>query len=178
MSAKLQWLIGRTIFFLLMLSFSFPAGTSSGQNAGIYRTQDSAQEVEMPQDDIGVMVKLATERAEYQPGETVALALAIVAQGEDHTLIFRISQRFDVTATRNGMEVWRWSEDRVFLMVLGDETFRRDDPTVFVMTWDLRDNKGIFLPEGEYQIRGILTAEDALYSQPVTIRVGHHSPGK
>ncbi len=118
-----------------------------------------------------VMVKLATERESYRVGDVVPLAIVVVSREEEQELSFRTSQRFDVSATREGEVLWRWSADRVFLMALGWEAFLRGDPTVHVITWDLRDDEGECVPPGEYELQAVLTAEEAVHSKPITIHV-------
>ncbi len=121
--------------------------------------------------DQAVIVKLATARYTYSVGDVAPLALVAVPREEEEELFFRTSQRFDVFATREGNVVWRWSAGRVFLMVLGWETLLRDDPALYVLTWDLRDNEGEYVPPGEYQLHGVLAAEDPVHSAPVAIQV-------
>lgn len=130
---------------------------------------------EVKEGDPALIVKLATERETYYVGDVVPLAIVVIPWEEEQEVTFRTSQRFDVSAAREGEVVWRWSADRVFLMALGWETFLRADPAVYVVTWDLRSNEGEYVPPGEYELAGVVTAEEAVHSEPITIQVEHQA---
>ena len=118
-----------------------------------------------------VVLRIATDAQQYQTGDTAAVAMVVLPRDQTATAEFRTAQRFDFAAYRGDREVWRWSADKMFAQVLGEETYHRDDPVLYVVTWDLKDNDGEPLPAGRYEVHGELAAHPPLCSPAVTIEI-------
>lgn len=118
-----------------------------------------------------VVLRVATDAQRYQTGDTAAVAMVVLPRDQTATVEFRTAQRFDFAAFGGDRQVWRWSAERMFAQVLGEETYHRDDPVLYVITWDLKDNDGEPLPAGRYEVHGELAAHPPLCSPAVTIEI-------
>ncbi|AUX10619.1 hypothetical protein AArcSl_3008 [Halalkaliarchaeum desulfuricum] len=87
-------------------------------------------------------------------------------------LSFRSGQRVDFVVERvddadgtgDGQEVWRYSDGRLFTQALGRETLEPGESLSYGAIWEDP-------PAGEYEVRGVLTAEnvDAEASMVVSV---------
>ncbi len=81
-------------------------------------------------------------------------------------LPFLTAQRYDVVVLdAHGKEVWRWSADRMFAQVLGEERLKPGG----ALTYRARI-PGILAP-GRYTVRGVVPAAGASISTSVQITV-------
>ena len=71
-------------------------------------------------------------------------------------LIFSSSQRYDFVVEKEGKEIWRWSKDKLFAMMLGELTLQPDQSLVYQEIWAQEDNAGNLVPPGRCEIIGIL----------------------
>lgn len=110
-----------------------------------------------------VELTVDTDRESYAPGDTVEVTLVVRNRGEGTvSLAFRTSQRYDVRIEDGSAdEVWRWSADRGFLQVLGDETLEAGEE----LRWTERFTGA--LEPGEYTAVGVVTSRP----EPLTDRV-------
>jgi len=111
---------------------------------------------------------LSTDKAEYAAGEPVVIVLTVFNHsGREVTFRFTSSKRYDFTIQdENGNEMWRWSEGRMFLMVLGEEVIGPGREEVIYTERYTGE-----LKSGNYQVTGILAAADKAMSGSVTIVV-------
>ena len=99
-----------------------------------------------------VGIDLTTYGAFYDQGKPVRLTITVAAS-EPVTLYYRTAQRYDIVATnQEGQEVWRWSKDKAFGEVLGEETLEENEFLTFNESWDQRDNDGQPVPAGNYTV--------------------------
>lgn len=81
-------------------------------------------------------------------------------------LQFVTSQRFDVIVQdARGAEVWRWSTDKMFLQVLGEERVKPAGSLVY------RARVPGSLARGAYTATGVITAADGPISASVPIAI-------
>jgi len=101
-------------------------------------------------------------------GEPITMALKVFNNTEEEiTFHFNTSQRYDfVIADEEENKIWRWSRDRMFAMVLGEETLGPDNPEV-TYTAQYKSE----LSPGYYKITGILVAVDRPMRGSLTILV-------
>jgi hypothetical protein len=98
-------------------------------------------------------------------GDALSLALTVTNTGDSPVeLSFRDGQRIDAVAERDGSEVWRYSEGRMFAMAVGSETLAPDESTTYEVEWPDP-------PTGEVDLRAWLTATDADASAETTVSV-------
>lgn len=113
-------------------------------------------------------VVLAADKAVYAQGEPIELILEVVNHGaQPITLRFSSAQRYDVVVQAvQGHEVWRWSSDRAFAQVLGEETLAAGRNLTYRIS--VREP----LPPGRYLIVGIMTVigEQLSASTEITVR--------
>jgi hypothetical protein len=65
-------------------------------------------------------VKTETIKGEYAVGEEVEMSVTVVNNGADSVeLVFKSSQRYDFYIFKGDEEIWRWSADKMFAMVIG-----------------------------------------------------------
>jgi len=111
---------------------------------------------------------LTTDWAVYTPEQPVNIEFCVFNRtGEEITLYFRNAQRYDFTIEdEEGNEVWRWSKDMMFAMVLGEETLGPTNPEIIYKA-EYKDK----LSPGYYKVTGIFVAQDRLMSGNIIIMV-------
>jgi len=96
---------------------------------------------------------------------TLVCELTVENDGDDPvSLQFSDTQRAEFVAERDGQEVWRWSEGRMFGQALGSVDLAPGETATFEGGWD--DPSA-----GDYQIHGELVANgtDAVDTATVTV---------
>jgi len=113
-------------------------------------------------------ISMMTNKMNYSVGEPVIMTLKIFNYTvEDITFHFNTSQRYDfIIEDEEGNEIWRWSKDMMFGMVLGEEILRPSNPEV---TYTAEYNDGLSL--GYYKVTGIFVAQDRPMSGSIVIEV-------
>ena len=111
-------------------------------------------------------ISMSTDKMNYSVGEPIIMTLKILNYTkEDIVFHFNTAQRYDfIIEDEEGNEVWRWSQDMMFAMVLGEVTLGSNSPEV-TYTAEYKDK---FSP-GYYKITGILVAKDRPMSGNVII---------
>jgi hypothetical protein len=108
-----------------------------------------------------VGIDLTTFGAFHNEGDPVRFAITVAAS-ESITLYYRTAQRYDIVVTAEaGEEVWRWSKDKAFGEVLGEENLQENEFITFNETWDQRDNQGQQVPAGNYSVTATSSHCDA-----------------
>ena len=96
-------------------------------------------------------------RTEFSQGEPISMTLSITNCGDEEVIRFYSSgQRYDfvVSDTEQG-EVWRWSHDKAFIQLLGQETFQPGVTVTYTEVWDQSSNTGEQVTPGQYDVLGI-----------------------
>ncbi len=108
------------------------------------------------------------------PGPIVRAQIRLVNESpEALRLDFPTSQRFDfLLEDERGAIVFRWSDGKVFLPVLGQEIVRPGTSLVYEETFSLPDSARGILPAGRYALKGILVAETP-FSGTLPVRIVH-----
>lgn len=129
-------------------------------------TQSEAAGPAPEQDAFGA--SLSTDQAIYRSGEPIRITFEVF----NHTpapvrFDFPSRQRYDLLVEDpEGEESWRWSADRMFAMVLGQETLGPGKPRlVYEADCSAR------LEPGTYEIKGFLTAVNRAVSATITVEV-------
>ncbi len=108
-------------------------------------------------------IDLTTFGVFFEQGETIQLAINIAAQ-EPTTLYYRTSQRYDLAVIDSqGQEIWRWSLDRAFAQITGEESLDAGEMLSFDEKWDQRGNDGQQVPVDNYEIVAESSHCDANY---------------
>ena len=102
-------------------------------------------------------ISLTTDKMSYSVDESIIITLKIFNYTEeDIAFHFNTGQRYDFTIEdEEGSEIWRWSEDKMFTMALGEETLGSANPEIIYKA----EYKGKLSP-GYYKITGIFVAQE------------------
>lgn len=121
----------------------------------------------------GFRYTITTDRRNYSRGESIRLRLAKTnITGFPISLNYRTSQRFDFAAFREGEEIWRWSDNRVFSRVLTRIIIQPGRNQIFNTVWDQRNNTGRLVRPGTVTVRGYNAARELQNrSIPITINI-------
>ena len=113
-------------------------------------------------------ISMMTDRISYSVGEPITMAIKVFNHtGEEINFHFNTAQRYDfIIEDEEGNEIWCWSKDMMFAMVLGEETL---GPTNLEVIYTA-EYKGKLSP-GYYKVTGILVAKDRPMSGNVIIIV-------
>ena len=113
-------------------------------------------------------ISIMTDKMSYSIGEPVKMTLKVFNYTEeDLAFQFNTGQRYDfIIEDEEENEVWRWSQDMMFAMVLGEETLGPTNPEI-IYTTEYRSK----LNPGYYKITGILVAQDRPMSGNIIIMV-------
>lgn len=67
----------------------------------------------------------------------IEFAFTVENTGRDVVdLTFRSAKKADVTVSEDGVEVWSWSEERMFTQAIQTETLASGETFTHVMIWD------------------------------------------
>ena len=113
-------------------------------------------------------ISISTDKISYSIDESIKMTLKIFNYTEeDIAFHFNTSQRNDFIIEDEGKnEIWRWSQDMMFAMVLGEETLGPDSPEI-IYTVEYKAK----LSPGYYKVTGILVAKDRPMSGSIIIEV-------
>jgi len=113
-------------------------------------------------------ISIMTDKMSYTIDEPIVMTLKIFNYTEEDTVFhFNTSQRYDfIIEDEEGNEIWRWSQDRMFAMVLGEEILGPTN-TEITYTAEYKDK----LSPGYYKITGIFVAQNRPMSGNVVIIV-------
>ncbi len=113
-------------------------------------------------------ISMMTDKMSYSVGEPIIITLKIFNYTEEEiTFHFNTGQRYDfIIEDEEGSKIWRWSEDKMFTMVLGEEILGPTNPEV-IYTAGYREK----LSPGYYKVTGIFVAKDRPMSGNVIIMV-------
>ncbi len=113
-------------------------------------------------------IEFTTNKPAYNPGEKIQMTLKITCTTfTPFTFQFNSGQRYDFTIENaRGEEVWRWSRDKMFIQILGEE---KVGGTRKSLTY-----REVFqgnLSTGVYRVTGRLTSSNAPLSSTLTFFV-------
>ncbi len=119
-----------------------------------------------------IEVILKTDKTSYRAKEEIPFRLIVTNKGDKaFTYTFPSAQLYDFVVKRNGKEVWCWSKDKVFAMMLINLTLEPKQSVTYTEKWDKRNKKGSFVPAGDYELMGIIKTEPQIISNSIVIRV-------
>lgn len=137
-----------------------------------------------PPDLREVVVELKVETS-VQLGEPVTMTLKVRNNGDQPvTLTFTSPPEADfVVMTKDGVEIWRWSHGKVFIM--GEANALIVPPPVvltpsgekeYEVEWDQKDYDGNQVSAGEYLVQGILNTNPPIYSDEHPLQILPSNP--
>ncbi len=118
--------------------------------------------------DPAIEISVTTDRATYAPDEPIAIRLDVTNR-TDTVVVFHFSdgQRYDFLIRDEGGETrWRWSADKSFIQVLGDEQLAPGDTLTY------QERFAGPLSSGTYAVVGALVATNfpLLARAAITVR--------
>ena len=113
-------------------------------------------------------ISMTIDKISYSVGEPIIMTLKIFNYiEEDITFHFNTGQRYDfIIEDEEGSKIWCWSEDKMFTMVLGEETLGPTN-TEITYTAEYSDK----LSPGYYKVTGFFVAQDRPMSGNIIIMV-------
>jgi len=113
-------------------------------------------------------ILLSTDNVVYQSGEIITIKLKVFNySAETIDFHFNSSQRYDfIIEDKEGNEVWRWSEGRMFAQMLGEKILGPNNPEA-IYTVEYKGKLSL----GYYKVTGILVAKDRPMSGSIIIEV-------
>jgi len=113
-------------------------------------------------------ISMMTDKMNYSVGEPIMVTLRIFNYTEENIVFqFNSAQRYDfIIKDEEGSKIWRWSKDRMFGMVLGEEILGTTN-TEILYSAKYSDK----LSPGYYKITGIFVAQDRPMSGTIIIEV-------
>ena len=113
-------------------------------------------------------ISMSTNKISYSVDEPIKMTLKVFNYTqEDITFQFNASQRYDfIIEDEEGNKIWRWSEDKMFTMMLGEEILGPTNPEVIYTA----EYKGKLSP-GYYKVTGIFVAQEKPMSSGIIIEV-------
>jgi len=118
--------------------------------------------------NISYGISMSTDKMNYSVGEPIIMTVKIFNYTEEKiTFHFNTSQRYDfIIENEERNEIWRWSKDKMFAMVLGEETLGLTNQEIIYAT----EYQGK-LSLGYYKITGIFVAQDRPMSGSIVVEV-------
>ena len=113
-------------------------------------------------------ISMSTDKMDYDVGEPITMTLKIFNYTEEEIIFhFNISQRYDfIIEDEEGNEIWRWSKDRMFAQMLGEEALGLTNSEI-IYTAEYTDK----LSPGCYKITGVFIAQEKPMSGSIIIEV-------
>ncbi|NVM46721.1 MAG: hypothetical protein HWN79_17580 [Candidatus Lokiarchaeota archaeon] len=113
-------------------------------------------------------ISMTTDKIMYSIGEPIIMTVKIFNYTkEDIAFHFNTSQRYDfIIEDEKGNEIWRWSKDKMFAMVLGEEILGPIN-TEIIYTAECKSK----LSSDYYKVTGIFIAKDRQMSVCIIIEV-------
>ncbi len=104
-------------------------------------------------------VKVGTSPIRMDGRNFQVFTVAALNTGEESVkLQFSSGMQFDFVVVSGDTEIWRWSHDKVAIMMLTERDIASDELAVHSVVWDGSDLEGAQVAPGEYEVFGeILT---------------------
>lgn len=101
-----------------------------------------------------ISAETQTNKSKYSVGEEVKISVTMANKGLNPIeIIFASAQRYDFIVLKGNEEVWRWSNDKVFAMVLEQVLLKPGEKQTYSETWKPKDAK-----PGKYEVIGVVTS--------------------
>jgi len=107
--------------------------------------------------NINYGISMTTDKVSYSFGEPVKMMLKVFNYTEENVVFhFNTSQRYNfIIEDEEGDKIWRWSQDKMFAMILGEEIIGPTNSEV-IYSGEYTDK----LSPGYYKVTGFFVARD------------------
>ena len=118
--------------------------------------------------NINYGISMTTDKVSYSFGEPVKMMLKVFNYTEENVVFhFNTSQRYNfIIEDEEGDKIWRWSQDKMFAMILGEEIIGPTNSEV-IYSGEYTDK----LSPGYYKVTGFFVARDRPMSGSIVIEV-------
>ena len=174
MKRTLNKIVLFSLTIALLLCCGFPALAEEAVNSN-----DSTDFMELPRFGVRVAIDQPEYWTDFMPPGWRAPVIRMALRVFNHsympvTFDFTTSQRYDFAIyNSNGTEVWRWSDDKAFLQVLGQVTLEPGESVRYAVKHKFvdscNDTKEKTMPVDLYTLKGELTARDTQLLVPRTM---------
>jgi hypothetical protein len=108
------------------------------------------------EDSMDVRLSVRTDRSAYAPEDSMAVELILTNPGTDTTVLrFATGQRYDVEIHDTaGVVLWRWSEGRMFMQMLGQLAVPPGETVSFRVPARAPAQPGRYVLAGRIPVRG------------------------
>ena len=115
-------------------------------------------------------LSLRPDKPAYAVEEPVKITLTLTNLGDQEVqLQFTSSQQFDFVVRRDKTEVWRWSNGRMFSMMLTTMVLKPQSSKSHTAVWAQKDNSGRPVSPGRYEVLALLPLHQPIFSKPAPI---------
>ena len=115
---------------------------------------------------------LKTDKQSYSPKEPILIQLIVTNKmSKVFKSTFASAQRYDFVVRKEKEEIWRWSEDKMFAMVLTEFILPPQQSVTYQERWTQQDEEGRTIPAGKYEIIGILKTQPEIISSSVLVEI-------
>ncbi len=114
------------------------------------------------QEKNGFEIDFSIPKRGFSLGEEIPLKISIKNTSDDFKeLTFSSGKKYDFWVENDsGKEVWRWSFDKVFTMVLESKKLEPGEQVVYELVWPQKDFDGKQVPAGNYVVKGFSSASE------------------
>ena len=119
-------------------------------------SRDHALQVPQPVSNVQAVVSVTTDRQTYTTRDVIEVTLELRNTSDQPLVLdFSTGQRYDFAILSTPADtVWSWSEGRMFMQMLGQETVQPNQVLVY------REQVSPQLPAGTFTIVGRIVAQD------------------
>ena len=119
-----------------------------------------------------IRLSLTSSKPAYSNGEPVELSLTVTnVTKEPVTLTFRSAKQYDFLIKKDGQELWRWSEGKMFAMVLTHLKLNPEETKIFRVVWPQTDKTNHQVNPGSYEAVGILPVSGNALSVSAPLKI-------
>ncbi len=110
-----------------------------------------------------VSVVFSARPARARVGQAVTLTIKLInSSGAERNIVFPQKRFYDFWADRDGREVWRWSDGRIFEQAAVTVTLASQSPETYVESWTPEE-------AGTYEVFASVASKE--YERPLAGRV-------
>lgn len=120
-----------------------------------------------PRPQGSIQIKICLDRSFYESNSLIGIAVVIYSAKDTH-LDFNTSQIYDLILLKDGKQVWKWSDGKMFTQVMGSRIIKANEPLLFSV---ILDSAQIGLTPGKYELTPIVCSRNPQSGQKVTFEI-------
>lgn len=122
--------------------------------------------------DKAILLTLASSKSVYSKGEPVELLLTVINTSKTPlTVPFSSAKQYDFVIKKDGQEVWRWSQGKMFAMALTQLKLEPRGGNLYRATWSQADGSKKQVGPGTYEATATLLVSGHLLSANTSIEI-------